>query len=102
VDACHLVEKIWTHYVLCAYPVSTIRNPPPPSTHAPKLPNLVQEVTIDGAKTEILASLTSGTKIYIVGRQKQGMKYSGPYTSSIDTKTATPTTLSLLYNSPTG
>jgi len=90
VDARHLVEKIWTHYVLCAYPVSTIRNPPPPSTHAPKLPNLVQEVTIDGAKTEILASLTSGAKSYIVGRQKQGMKYSGPYTSSIDTNSYQP------------
>jgi len=31
-------------------------NPPPPSTQAPKLPELVRDVTIEGAKTEILAS----------------------------------------------
>jgi len=70
-------------------PVSTIRNPPPTSTQAPILPELVQEVTNDGAKTEILASPV-GRQSYDVGRQKQGMKYSGPITSSIDTNSYQP------------
>jgi len=68
-DASHLVDKIWTHYVLCAQPV--IRNPPPPSTQAPKLPDLVREVTTEGTKTEILASSRRAPKVTTWGAKSK-------------------------------
>jgi len=57
--------------VLCAQPVSTIRTPPPTTTQAPKLPDLVREFTIEGAKTEILASRTLGAKVTTWGAKSK-------------------------------
>jgi len=46
-------------------------NPPPPSTQAPKLPDLDREVSIDGAKTEILASSRRAPKVTTWGAKSK-------------------------------
>jgi len=90
VDARHLVEKIiWTHYVLCAQPVSTIKIH---HHHQLKLPSCLiwfEKLPLTAQKLKSWR-LHVGRQSYNVGRQKQGMKYSGPYTSSIDTNSYQP------------